>query len=61
MNTLEYRCEKTSFHGLHFVREMNATSIQKWFWIFIFLAGVGGFAFLSYNTIEDFLSKNTKI
>ena len=53
--------EKTSFHGLNYVGDGNTSMLKKVCWLSIFLAGVISFGYLAHSTVNDFLSRNTKI
>ena len=61
MELLEDFCSKASFHGLHFVGERNAPTLKRSFWLLTFVAGVAVFAYFAHGTVQDFLSRNTKI
>ena len=61
MEIFEDFCLKSSFHGLHNVGQRNAPAIKKGVWFLIFLGCLGVFSYLACKTMEDFLSRNTKI
>ena len=61
MDQFESFFAKTSFHGLNYVGDRNTSILKKTFWLSIFLAGVISFSCLAHSTVNDFLSRNTKI